>query len=385
MHAIRSSLLPVLFLGVCLGPGIQAQEKPKIRASFRDSTDGAFDMSNWLLHHKGFLLVPTVITEPAIGYGVAGAVVFFHSSYSEKKGPPSMSGALGGWTESDTWMGGAFHYGFWKGDRIRYQGLLLRANMNVAYYGSGNIAILGDKSLNMNLDAWFLTQQMTFRLGKSNFFAGARYLFLPTDITLSLPTDTSGIPIDTAGTGQTFASTLSEASGVLVFDSRSNIFTPKKGVYLELSGTYSDTWFGGDSLYGRINGMAMGYFPASSNVTVGIRWEGHFSVGSTLFWARPWVKLRGAPQMKYQNQNTVLMETEVDWNLYKRWTLVGFTGIGNAFAEIGDFDRGKTVRTLGAGFRYLIARELGADMGMDFAFSNDDFAFYVVFGTAWTR
>jgi hypothetical protein len=33
----------------------------------------------------------------------------------------------------------------------------------------------------------------------------------------------------------------------------------------------------------------------------------------------------------------------------------------------------------------LIARQLGANMGMDFAFSNDDWAFYIVFGSAWAR
>jgi hypothetical protein len=32
-----------------------------------------------------------------------------------------------------------------------------------------------------------------------------------------------------------------------------------------------------------------------------------------------------------------------------------------------------------------MARKLGMQAGMDFAFSNDDFAFYIVMGTAWLR
>ena len=59
--------------------------------------------------------------------------------------------------------------------------------------------------------------------------------------------------------------------------------------------------------------------------------------------------------------------------------------IGHAFADFGDFDKGKSVRTVGTGFRYLIARRLGAHMGVDFAWSNDDFAFYIVFGSPWAR
>jgi hypothetical protein len=33
----------------------------------------------------------------------------------------------------------------------------------------------------------------------------------------------------------------------------------------------------------------------------------------------------------------------------------------------------------------MIARKLGTNAGMDFAMSNEDFAFYIVFGTAWLR
>ena len=95
--------------------------------------------------------------------------------------------------------------------------------------------------------------------------------------------------------------------------------------------------------------------------------------------------MRGAPLMKYQNTNTMLMEAEVSYNVYKRWYISGFTGMGNAFSNFADFNEGKSVTTLGTGFRYLIARKLGTNMGMDFALSNEDFAFYIVFGTAWLK
>jgi len=32
-----------------------------------------------------------------------------------------------------------------------------------------------------------------------------------------------------------------------------------------------------------------------------------------------------------------------------------------------------------------MARKLGMNAGMDFAVSNEDFAFYIVLGTAWLR
>jgi hypothetical protein len=142
---------------------------------------------------------------------------------------------------------------------------------------------------------------------------------------------------------------------------------------------------GGDALYGRFGSTMIGYFPVSARIFAGIRHESIWSVGDIPFYARPIIVLRGAPLMKYQNKNTMLMETEISWNVYNRWYLSGFTGIGNAFSGIADFDEGKGVTTLGSGFRYLVARKLGTQMGMDFGFSQDDFAFYIIFGTAWLR
>jgi len=85
---MKSSLL---FCFLILWASLNAQEISKKSSAFKDSTDGAFDVSNFLLQKDGFLLIPSIITEPAVGYGAVAAAVYFHSSYSEKKGPPSMS------------------------------------------------------------------------------------------------------------------------------------------------------------------------------------------------------------------------------------------------------------------------------------------------------
>lgn len=372
------TLFSILFL-VLFAFKLNAQESKKPFAVFRDSLDQAIDISDFLLNKKGFLLVPSIITEPAVGYGALGAAVYFHSSYSAKKGPPSMSGVLGGGTQNGTWMAGAFHVGYWKRDRIRYMGAVARTYVNIGYYGAGLIESVEDEPVNLNMDAWLLLQQIKFRVAETNFFIGGRYLLLDTYNTFEIPVEIPEFE------GTEFSSTLSEATLVLNYDSRNNVFSPNKGFFIELSGTYSDTWMGSDDLYGRLAVKMIGYFPASKKLMVGIRHESTYSLGDIPFYARPIVSLRGVPLMKYQNNNTTVMEAEVNWNVYKRWNLVGFTGIGNAFSDIESFDKGKTVSSAGAGFRYLMARKFGLQMGMDFAKSTDDFAFYIVFGTSWLR
>jgi hypothetical protein len=372
---------PMVFFIILSFHGLNtlAQETIKKIGAFRDSTDYAYDMSDFLINKKGFLLMPTIITEPAVGYGVAAAAIFFHSSYTEKNGPPSMTGILGGGTQNGTWMGGVFHIGYWMHDRLRYAGGVLRTNANLGFYQTGNLAAINDAQVNLNLDAWVLLQQIKGRIKTSDFFIGGRYLLMITDNTFEIPVDYPEFE------GVEFSSTLSEASLLLNYDTRNNIFSPTKGFYIQLSGTYSDNWLGGDALYGRLALDGIGYFPATKRVMVGLRYSSNYSLGDVPFYARPIVQLRGAPLMKYQDKNTTVMETEVSVDVYKRWSLVGFAGMGNAYKSISEFEEGKSVRTLGSGFRYLIARKFGMKMGIDFAASQDDYGIYIIFGTSWLR
>jgi hypothetical protein len=358
---------------------MNAQDKSGKISTFRDSADHALDISNWLIDMKGVLVIPTLITEPAVGYGLAAAAVFFHSSYSEKNGPPSMSGLLGGYTQNGTWMAGLFHIGYWKQDRLRYMGALARTNANLSFYGAGYTTILESEPVNLNMDAWLLLQQLKGRIGSSHFFMGGRYLLLSTDNTFEVPIDNPEF------SGQEISSTLSEATLIINYDSRNNVFSALNGFYVDLSGTYSDTWFGGDALYARVALEALGYFPATSRLMVGLRYSSNYTFGDVPFYARPMIRMRGVPLMKYQNRNTLLIETEVSYAVAKRWNVLGFTGIGTAYESVSDFDKGRSVRTWGTGFRYLIARKLGAKMGVDLAASQDDFAFYIIFGSAWLR
>jgi hypothetical protein len=58
---LACAILCLLASGYALGQGLFAKLK--------DTEDGAFDLSDFLLSHTGFLPVPIIITEPAIGYG----------------------------------------------------------------------------------------------------------------------------------------------------------------------------------------------------------------------------------------------------------------------------------------------------------------------------
>jgi hypothetical protein len=111
---------------------------------FFDPVDGAFDLGQHMLEHSGFLPVPLIITEPALGYGGGAAIVYFDEAMSSKNrgrfatdrlAPPNIT-ALGGFkTENGSWGGGAGLFRSWDDDRLRYRGGVGKAALNLDFYG----------------------------------------------------------------------------------------------------------------------------------------------------------------------------------------------------------------------------------------------------------
>jgi hypothetical protein len=56
-----------------------------LSSRFIDPEDGQLDTSDWLLDKRGFLPVPIIVTEPAVGYGGGAAILFFHPSKHDEE------------------------------------------------------------------------------------------------------------------------------------------------------------------------------------------------------------------------------------------------------------------------------------------------------------
>jgi hypothetical protein len=139
-----------------------------------DPQDGMLDASDYLASAKGFLPVPIIITEPAVGYGLGIAVAYFHAPKETDNeehphaGPPSISVGFGAKTENGTYLYGGAHSGVWKDDHIRYLGAVARMNINMTFYPEGPLGnIFGDRGVDFNIDGAFLLQQAQFRLKES--------------------------------------------------------------------------------------------------------------------------------------------------------------------------------------------------------------------------
>ncbi|WP_254601902.1 MULTISPECIES: BamA/TamA family outer membrane protein [Cupriavidus] len=370
-------------LALCWGGAAWAQPGPageKQPLSFFDPEDGALDMSDFLLNHKGALPVPTIITEPAVGYGGGLGLMFFSQSMADAaasarasgKGPapPNITGVGGAYTENGTWGAGVAHFHTWDGDRYRYLGALAKVDANLDYYG------LRNQARAYELRGVFLVQQLLVRIADTRWYIGPRYVYFDSTATFKF---------GDAGELGSFDRTqrIGKAGLVIDYDSRDNIFYPSRGSYAELEAQFARGGFGSTQSFNMYNARGFTWLPLARTVILGLRADTRFSSGDVPFYAQPYVDLRGVQKGRYQDRNALAAEMELRWDVTPRWSLLGFTGVGKAYGRWHDFSDASNIYSVGAGFRYMIARKLGVSIGLDVAHSKGQNAFYIQVGSAW--
>jgi len=349
-----------------------------------DPEDGMLDASDYLASAKGFLPVPIIITEPAVGFGLGAAIAYFHAPEKldpeehPHVGPPSISVGFGAKTENDTYFYGGAHFGVWKDDHIRYLGALAKMNVNMTYYPEGPLGTLVPQGIGFNVDGNFLLQEMQFRLKESNWWMGGRYIYSNADNTFILNHD---LPVDLPE--PTFGFSLGAFSLLVKYDGRNSIFTPTKGLSAAIEFQNFDDRWGSDFNYDQVSAEVLKYIPFGDYSSLGLRLEAKTVNGNVPFFSYPFVDLRGIPALRYQGQDLVLGEAEYLWGVTPRWTVVFFGGVGHTTPIRNLNGESHTVAAGGVGFRYRLARKLGLQSGIDIARGPEDTSFYITVGSAW--
>lgn len=224
-----------------------------------------------------------------------------------------------------------------------------------------------------------MLQQAIFRLGKSNFMLGGKYVLNLMTVILLDDNDFEWInPKDLDFTN----------SGVGIIGEYENfdmILSPTKRWRIHLEYTHYPQFLGSDRNYGIFRFFAVWHQPLNRFWISGMRIASGVSTESPPFYMLPFIDMRGIPVMRYQGQITALAETEQLFMITKRWGVLGFGGYGRTFNYSTDRLKGENAWNAGAGFRYLIAKAMGLKMGIDVARGPEDWAFYIVFGNAWLR
>ncbi|HVK50928.1 MAG TPA: BamA/TamA family outer membrane protein [Pseudoxanthomonas sp.] len=398
-------------LAVCLSASVRAQQNPDATATdaanaqaaetpvvapdkpsglsslLHDPQDHKLDMSRWLLEHKGFLPVPIIISDPAVGYGGGVALAFFHKpegqALTRKTAdgrqqliPPNIYGLMALKTENGSHAYGAGASMHFKEDRWRYAGGVAKASFNLDFYTPGTF--IESVPIGYNADGLASFQKVSRRLGSQDFYLGLSWTYMDLDLGFDVASDADRF-------SEVEKSERSSGLGVsLEYDERDNPFTPSSGWLGEIQGNFYGEGIGSDTTFQSYRAHVFAYWPTfNDKLIVAGRVDARWANGDIPFYRLPYIDLRGIGSARYQDTRAGTVETELRYNLTSRWALIGFIGAGRAWGRRDSFGDATSQVAKGTGFRYLIARQLGLYAGLDYAWGPEDETFYVQVGSAW--
>jgi hypothetical protein len=377
-------IISIILVSINTASGQDSQPaRQNKRAILKDTLDGKFDFSRFLIDAHGFIPVPFIITEPALGgFGAAIAPMFL----TPKKGlpkdagyvPPDITAGFGMYTVNGSWALGGIRIGTIPKAGIKYRVGGAYANINMSFYRE--TALTGEQEFAFNIRTIPVLASLSKKINKKNLYAGVQYLFANMELTPRFDGDLPDFI-----TPREIDNNLATLGLFLEWDSRNTIFTPDKGLRVNALYSMDDNWTGSDFEFQKSIIYINWFFPLQKNWTSGLRLEGQHAFGNPPFYALPAINMRGVPAARYQGQTTFILETEQRIDLNFRWSIIGFTGYAKTMFKEESLAQGKNIYNAGGGFRYLIARSFGLRTGIDIAKSPDNWGWYMVFGHNWNR
>lgn len=385
----RRFIKVVLFTAICLtwSFGIDAQQRQALtreekKAIMRDTLDGQFDFSRYLIEAKGFIPIPVIITEPALGgFGLFLAPVFLTPKHLPGYNgyiPPDITGVAGMYTANDSWFAGGFRMGSFLKAGLRYRAMVGYTSLNLSFYR--DLPNLDEQEFEFNIDALPVYLSLSRRLINQDLYLGLQYLYSKTEVA---PLFDGDLPEFVPRPD--LAKNTGSLGTFLDWDKRSNMFTPDKGTRIYAIYNVNAHWTGSEYESERINTFVNWFSQIKPHWISGLRAEVQQLFGEPPFYTYPAINMRGVPAAKYQGNTTLLLETEQRYDLNLRWSVLGFVGYAQTFFKDESISEGKSLVAGGAGFRYLIARAFSIRSGIDIATGPDGFAWYIVFGHNWNR
>lgn len=338
----------------------------RVSGQVTDESDGQLDMSSPLAR-GGFIPMPIVITEPAVDDGLGLSAYFVSNPPPGSDLPPTRT-ILGGVRTGNGSEGVGLMRSGSVGDGSWLYNAALSKGVPVLDFYPGN----RDAAIGYTNDIEYASLRARYRLGDSGYSVGPSVRWRRNDVRL-----------DTAGEFPRIEDLARRKTQLVAigiethFDSRDNAMTPTTGANVIADWqAYSDT-FGSDASFNSVS-LFGAWFHSRDAWTLGAMGDASLVSSQAPFFMLPDINIRGLERNRYTSDKVVSSELELRRQITPRWGVIGFSGYGKSFGE----DHADAF-TWGSGVRYRIARQLGLDIGLDYAIGPDQEVFYIQFGHAW--
>jgi hypothetical protein len=308
------------------------------------------------------------------------AMLMYRPSFSEPDDRVWISGLFGFYAENESWGAGLLQRMSFGGDQWRVMGSLFHAEMNYKYYGIG--AGGEDRFIVLDQDVDLFMAEGLRRIAPS-FFIGLKGVFAETSIGPRLPDETlpPGIDPDALKIDLTMATIAPR----LQYDTRDAEFYPTSGLFIDATAAVSRESFGADLDYERYQVDANHYVKLGEKGVLASRLASRYVSSNAPFFLFPafgqGVDLRGYQMGSYRDQFLVAAQTEYRHRFTERIGAVAFVGLGSVSPDFLGWE--KTLGSVGAGFRWVIAPKNNISLRLDIARGRDETIYYVGVGEAF--
>jgi hypothetical protein len=331
-----------------------------------------------------FLPLPIIITEPAIGEGLAAALIYFHAepkgdvpalasaqtlnrSDRQQAPPPTATGLFAAYTNNDTRAIGIGHSRTFRDDRYRLIAAYADATVNTTFY-------FADLPFDFTLEGDLALAKLKRRIANSNMFIGLSTSYLNADVTFfkELPVPIPSLSFKDIGIALS-----------VVYDSQDDGMMPTTGQLLEFESWNYDAVLGGAFDYWKGKLKLNSFHTFGKKFVLGLRFEASAVDGDNPFYATPYVSLRGIPALRYQGKLAGVVETEGRYRLARRWSVLAFSGAGFTDNKRPANKTDDDIRAFGFGVRYLALPTKNIWVGLDLARGPEEDAFYIQLAHPW--
>ncbi len=292
---------------------------------------------------------------------------------------PWITGAVGLYTEDGGWGAGLFHKMNFAEDRWRLLGSAFYADLSYRFFGIGgspDTSIPLDQSIGL-----FLVQAL--RQVAPNVYVGARIVSSRSEISLDIDENLlpPGLELPDIGTDIDLV-TLAPR---IQYDSRDNDFSPTAGVFAEAAVNVGREWLGSDRNYEKYAAEFNDYRVVSDTAVLATRVAMQYLSGDAPFFVYPAFgsgsDLRGYDTGAYRDRFLFAAQTEYRYRFRERIGVVAFAGIGTSAPEFAEW--GKSLWSVGAGFRWVVAPKNDVSLRFDVARGRDETQYYIGLGEAF--
>ncbi|UJF17579.1 BamA/TamA family outer membrane protein [Vibrio sp. SS-MA-C1-2] len=314
---------------------------------------------------KNYLLAPQLTNGPKMGFS-GGAVAAYLKKF-DPESPPSMFGVTGTYSNTDSYMGALFAKTYWDSNRRWLTAAYLNAEIkndynNFSFDGSPNTSL----SSTQDVQVGFLRYQQEFK--RSGWYMGGHIMYVenyPSYIDIHDISNSDQLLSQYGFTDK------QDNVGIgldLTYDTRDNIYDPKKGSFFNFVYTHYDENFGGDYTFNSYKFNYTNIHSFNTNALIATNTSWLYNPDSPPTSQATLQRYRGYTSGEARGESAWIGQTEFRYKVWQKISVATFAGLAtvtNEFDDLGHSDNWYPM--VGAGMRYLIKPKQKIVLRLDYA------------------